>query len=90
VFNELVRLQESSSLFTLLTHYADLALPDRQVWQPRREQLDDTEPREIGRLYGELIAYGWIELNIEEVWNAYRITTAGLRALKAVIAGEMD
>ena len=40
MINELERLRDVSELFTLLSHYADLAAPDRQAWQDRRMQLD--------------------------------------------------
>lgn len=98
MFNELERLRDLPDLFTLLTHYADLAAPDRQVWQDRRMALGECEPKQMHRLHGELIAHGWLELNIDalppakpgEVPGCYRVTREGLRALKQVNAGEID
>jgi hypothetical protein len=96
--NELVRLRDTSSLFELLSHYAGLAAPDRQAWQDRRMRQDACDAREMTRLHGELIAHGWLEQNTGltpllrkgEAPVCYRITTAGLRALKQVKAGEVD
>jgi hypothetical protein len=98
MFNELERLRDSAGLFALLTHYAELAGPDRQAWQDRQMQQDGQEPRELTRLHGELLAYGWLEQNSgnvpvvrkEEAPACYRVTTAGLRALKQVKAGDID
>jgi hypothetical protein len=98
MFNELARLRDTPSLFDLLSHYAALGAPDRQVWQDRRMQQDGCDAREMTRLYGELIAHGWMEQNTgltpvlrkREAPACYRITTAGLRALKQVKAGEVD
>ena len=90
MFNELVHLRDTPSLFDLLSHYATLAAPDRQVWQDRRMQQDACDAREMTRLHGELIAYGWVEQNtgLTPVLKpgvaaaCYRITSAGLLALK--------
>jgi hypothetical protein len=96
--NELEQLRDSAELFALLSHYAELAAPDRHVWQDRRMRQDGCTAREVARLHGELIAYGWVEQNVGvapalregEVPGCYRITTAGVRALKQVRAGEVD
>jgi len=98
MFNELERLRDSAGLFALLTHYAELAAPDRQAWQDRRMRQDGHVPPELTRLHGELLAYGWLEQNSGnvpvlrngEAPACYRVTTAGLRALKQVKAGEID
>jgi hypothetical protein len=98
MFNELERLRDSGELFSLLSHYAELAVPDRQVWQDRRMQQEECAVREMMRLHGELIAYGWVEQNTGvattlragEAPGSYRITPAGLRALKQVKAGEVE
>jgi hypothetical protein len=98
MFNELVRLRDTPSLFELLSLYAGLAAPDRQAWQDRRMQQDGCDGREMTRLHGELIAHGWVEQNTGltpmlrkgEAPACYRVTTAGLRALKQVKAGEVE
>jgi hypothetical protein len=98
MFDELERLRDVTSLFTLLTHYADLGTSDRQAWQDRRMQFDDCDAKHLTRLHGELIAYGWLEQNTGVVSEArpnavpgcYRVTRDGLRAIKQVRSGEMD
>jgi hypothetical protein len=51
--------------------------------------MDGLEPRALVRLHGELLAYGWLEQNTGAVSASrgappacYRVTAAGLRALK--------
>src|SRR4051812_7645389 len=98
MFNEMERLRDVSELFSLMTHYADLAAPDRQGWHDRRMQLDGCDGRRLSRLHGELIAYGWLEQNTGVVAAArpgeapgcYRATPAGLRAVKQARAGEIE
>jgi hypothetical protein len=97
MFNEMDRLEESPALFELLTHYAGLAAPDRQAWQDRR-MGEAGRVRETTGLHGELIAYGWLEQNTGatpalragEVPSCYRVTPAGLRALKQLRAAERE
>lgn len=76
-------------LLDLLNHYAGLAQPDRHAWQDRLMEQGDLAPRDLTRLHGELIASGYIEQNTGHtlpnrpgVAACYRITTAGLRALR--------
>jgi hypothetical protein len=98
MFNELERLRDTAELFSLLSHYGELAAPDRHAWQDRCMRQDACTARDITRLHGELIAYGWVEQNTgvaailraDEAPGCYRITPAGLRALKQVKAGEVD
>ena len=80
-------MRDESGLFGLLTHYAELAAPDRQAWQDRRLDLDGCDGRQLTRLHGELIAFGWLEQNTGVVTQpragavpgCYRVTRAGLR-----------
>ena len=98
MFNDLDRLRDESVLFSLLTHYAELATPDRQAWQDRRLQLDGCDGRQLTRLHGELIAFGWLEQNTGvvpqpragAVPGCYRVTREGLRALRQVTKGDGD
>jgi hypothetical protein len=98
MFNDLEHLRDDVGLFNLLTHYADLAGPDRQAWQDRCMRLEACEPAELIRLHGWLIGSGWLEQNtgVTPGWRkgeapgCYRITPAGLRALKQVRSGELD
>ncbi len=90
MFEELDRLSEDADLLALLTHYAEAGSADREAWQDRVMERAGAPPRELTRLHGELIAYGWVEQNtgVTAVLKpgvaaaCYRVTTAGLRALK--------
>jgi hypothetical protein len=82
IFDEMERLHDSRELFVLLAHYAELAAPNREAWQPRLMELGGVEPRVLALLHGELIAYGWLEQNTGQMGACYRITTAGVRAWK--------
>jgi hypothetical protein len=94
MFEEMERLRAVKALFNLLDHYRQLAVPDRQVWQDRLTVLEGVEPRELVKCHGELLAYGWLEQNTGATSGArpgtapacYRITSAGLRALKQLQA----
>ena len=88
--DEQQRLQESSDLANLLAHYAKLGLEDREAWQDRVMDLESLNARELSKLYGELMAYGWLEQNtgatpsLKEglVMSCYRITRLGLRTFR--------
>jgi hypothetical protein len=98
MFDELDHLRQSAELLRLLTHYAELGAADREVWHDRLMRMDGLEPRDLVRLHGELIAFGWIEQNTGitpapkpgTVAGCYRVTTAGLRALKLAQAPRTD
>ena len=89
-------LRESEALARLRTHYADLRAPDREAWQDRRMGLAGAEPRELVWLHGQLIARGWVEQNTGAtavlkpgvVAACYRVTAAGLRALRQARDGD--
>jgi hypothetical protein len=84
------RLREGEALARLLTHHADLGSADQEAWQDRRMDLERAEPRELVRLHGQLLARGWLEQNTGAtpvlkpgaVAACYRVTAAGLRALR--------
>ncbi len=90
ITDEADRLSESDSLQSLLAHYADLAAEDRQTWHARLAELPEPGDEPLVGLYGELLAYGWLEQNTghtelgeQPLERCYRITPAGLRALRA-------
>jgi hypothetical protein len=97
MFDEMQRLREAKGLLGLLAHYSDLGAADRQVWQDRLLQMEGVEARELVKLHGELLAYGWLEQNTGATPvlqqgaapGCYRITTAGVRALKQTRAEEV-
>jgi hypothetical protein len=88
MFDEMDRLRDVQELHDLLDHYRRLAASDRHVWQDRLSEMEGVEPRQLVKYHGELIAYGWLEQNtgatpaLQPGAACYRITTAGLRALK--------
>jgi hypothetical protein len=92
------RLRQSEALARLLTHYADLGAADREAWQDRRMGLEGVEPRDLVRLHGALIACGWVEQNTGAtavlrpgaVAACYRVTAAGLRALRQARDGDPE
>ena len=90
------RLRQSEALGRLLTHYADLGAADREAWQDRRMALEGVGSRDLVRLHGQLIACGWLEQNTGAtpvlrpgaVAACYRVTAAGLRALRQARDGD--
>jgi hypothetical protein len=98
MFDELERLRGVKELFVLLQHYQHVGEADRQAWQDRVVELESVEPRQLVKLHGELLAYGWLEQNTGQTpvlrtgaaANCYRITTAGIRALKQARTQEMQ
>jgi len=95
---DLEHLGTKSNLLQLLTHYVQLAEPDRTVWQDRLMAMDGLEPSELSKLHGDLIAFGWIEQNTGNipvlrggaVPGCYTVTLAGFRAVKQIQAPEAD
>ena len=82
--DDLQTLTESEPLLNLLTHYAERSAPDRQAWHERLMRLDRCEPRDLSKLHGKLIAFGWVEQNTGVLPSSYRATRAGMRALDEV------
>jgi hypothetical protein len=96
--DEIDRLSEKASLLQLLSHYAELGAPNRETWQDRLMSLEGVEPPEMTKLHGELLAFAWIEQNTGNcpgirtgtIPGCYRVTLAGLRAIKQVQSPEAD
>jgi hypothetical protein len=96
MFDEMDRLRNEQELCALLAHYAELAAADRQAWQDRVQEWHGVEGRELVKLHGELLAFGWLEQNTGATPvlrpgtapACYRATAAGLRALKQLRADE--
>ena len=90
------RLRECEALARLLTHYAELGATGREARQDRRMNLEGIEPRDLVRLHGHLPARGWLEQNTGAtrvlrpgaVAACYRVTAAGLRALRQARDGD--
>ncbi len=98
MFDEMERLRDGKELYALLQHYREIGEADRQAWQDRLGELEGVEPRQLVKLHGELLAYGWLEQNtgitpvlrLGAAASCYRITSAGIRALKQVQSLEMQ
>lgn len=86
MFNELVRLRDVPELQQLLSHYAEAGVAAPGVWQGRVMDQKGVEPRVLARLHGELLAHDWIEQDTGH-HGRYRVTEAGIRALKQVLGG---
>jgi hypothetical protein len=90
------RLRDEEPLRRLLAHYA--GAEERGAWQDRVMELEGVERQALVRLHGQLIAYGWLEMNVgaPPAWRSgvvppcYRAMAAGRRALREVKAGESD
>ena len=82
MLDDLDCLRNNTRLLEMLTYYGKLAEPDRETWHPRLMAMEETEPSEITKLHGTLIAFGWVEMNVGQVPTCYRITLAGKRAIK--------
>ncbi len=93
MMDELELLRDDRSLVQLLCHYQESGLANPEAWQDRLMALPDREPRELTRLHGLLLAFGWLEQNTgltgllkpDTVACCYRITASGRRALRAAM-----
>jgi hypothetical protein len=98
MFDELEALRENEGLQRLLDHYAEVGLPDRECWHDRRMEMEGVEARDLVKLHGLLIAFGWLEQNTGNVAivragavpSCYRVTAAGVRTAKIVRGGAQD
>ena len=63
---------------------------DREAWQPRLMHLDGVESLELAKLHGELLDWGRQEQNTGQVPTCYRITMAGLRAIRQAEAQDVE
>jgi hypothetical protein len=90
MFDEFERLCQTPPLQALLARYAEAGKADRTAWQDRVMEVDGLAGRDLSRLHGELIAYGWVEQNTGATpalkpgvaAACYRVTPAGLRAYR--------
>jgi hypothetical protein len=72
------------SVRPMLARYGDAAARDPEAWRERLMHVDGVEPRDLVRWHGELLAIGWVELNVGQRGCGYLATAAGMRALKQV------
>ena len=98
MFDELEALRESPDLQRLLDHYVEACAADREAWQDRLMEMEGVEARDLVKLHGLLIAFGWLEQNTGNlpivragaVPCCYRVTAAGVRTAKIVRSGVQD
>jgi hypothetical protein len=98
MFDEVDALRDSPELQRLLDHYVGACAADREAWQDRLMELEGVEVRELVRLHGLLIAFGWLEQNTGNVPvvragavpGCYRVTAAGVRTARLVRGGVPD
>ncbi len=65
---------------------AHLGAENREVRQGRLMVMEGVKPPQLVKLHGQLIAFTWVEQNTGEIPCCYRITSAGLRAMRRVKA----
>jgi hypothetical protein len=90
MLDELELLRGDEALQRLLGHYGEIGVAQPDAWQDRVMQMEGMEPKELVRLHGQLIAFGWVDQNTGQtpvlkpgvVACCYRATRDGLRALK--------
>ncbi len=90
--DEVQRLHSNKGLRLLLAHYVELSEENQETWHDRLTEFDNIQGRDLTKLYGELIAHGWIEQNtgstpiLEPGRHAgcYRVTPSGLRVFKGL------
>jgi hypothetical protein len=96
--DELQFLKGNENLSRLLSHYASTGAADRETWQDRVMELEGADSQGLVKLHGILLAYSWIEQNTGSssflqpgvVRQCYRITPAGLKALKTVVVKNIE
>lgn len=90
--DELDRLAESSELRGLLETYVQAGELDRDAWIDRPMEWSGLRERALTKLHGELLAAGWLEVNLDSgttrradvVAGCYRATSAGVKAHRQV------
>lgn len=84
MLDDLDHLRNDRHLVQLLSHCARLGAEDREIWQGRLMVMEGVEPPQLVKLHGQLIAFTWVEQNTGEIPCCYRVTSAGLRAMRRV------
>jgi hypothetical protein len=93
MLDDLERLRVNEDLQRLLGHYAEAGAAQPEAWQDRVMHLEGVEPRDLTKLHGQLLAYGWLDQNtgLTPVLKpgvtacCYRVNREGVRALKQTL-----
>jgi hypothetical protein len=72
MFDELELLQDTPAMQHVLAWYVDRAARDPEAWRERQMHVEGVEPHDLVRWHGELLAIGWVELNVGQRGCGYR------------------
>ena len=84
MLDNMERLRNTPQLLDLFNHYAKLGETNPEVWHPRLTQIENDERADLVKLHGQLIAFDWIEQNTGQMPCSYRLTRAGLKAIREI------
>ena len=84
MLDSMERLRNNPELLELFNHYANLGETNPEAWQLRLMQIENDGRADLVKLHGQLIAFDWIEQNTGQMPCSYRLTRAGLKALREI------
>jgi hypothetical protein len=84
MLDNLERLRNSPQLLQLFSHYATLGEANPEAWRPRLMQMESDGKVDLVKLHGELIAFDFVEQNTGQMPCSYRLTRAGLKAVREI------
>lgn len=84
MLDNLERLRNNPQLLQLFGHYARLGEANPEAWHPRLMVMESDGRVDLVKLHGELIAFDYIDQNTGHTPCSYRLTRAGLKALREI------
>jgi hypothetical protein len=84
MLDNLERLRNSPQLLQLFSHYAKLGETNPEAWHPRLMVMESDGRVDLVKLHGELMAFDYVEQNTGPMPCSYRLTRAGLKALRQI------
>ncbi len=84
MLDSLERLRNDPQLLLLFSHYAKLGETNPEAWHTRLAHLDCDGRVDLVKLHGELIAFDLVEPNPGQTPCKYRLTRAGLKAIREI------
>jgi hypothetical protein len=84
MLDNLERLRNNPQLLQLFSHYEMLGKTNPEAWCPRLMQMESDGKVDLVKLHGELIAFDFIEQNTGQMPCSYRLTRAGLKAIREI------